>query len=234
MVAIHIARARQGAVVFFGSPDECIRRAADLMVILLASHPAGSGFGIRVVAHVRKLSQNTIRNPHLGNVGFPSVGIFRPLPLPDPRAASASGKRHFNLKLKLIEFPDRGSVQEVVASTLGLERSSIAIKAYGFRRPAEGIRQYVLNCLPPVGRKRPCHRACLRRPGALLFFGFCHRTDAEQRWALSSSPLALVSKTALVADARPSADFSDRSSIAGEGAQIFANDGRHDPKRVLD
>ena len=62
------------------------------MVILLASQPTGSGFGIRVVAHIRKQSPSQFEIHISGMSASLPFGLFRPAPLPRPLARAAQAR----------------------------------------------------------------------------------------------------------------------------------------------
>src|SRR5262245_51324926 len=101
-------------------------RAVDLMAILLASQPSGPGFGIRVVAHVRKLSRTKLQISIPGISASLPFGVFRPPPLRRPLtpAARARAQRLIKRLLKYLSMESRN----VIASTHGLESSTLALQ----------------------------------------------------------------------------------------------------------
>jgi hypothetical protein len=177
-------------------------RTVDLMAILLASQPSGPGFGIRVVAHVRKLSRTKLQISIPGISASLPFGVFRPPPLRRPLtpAARARAQRLIKRLLKYLSMESRN----VIASTHRLESSTLALQGARFSPidlgRARGFPLYVeLNATgqkstngstPVSGRFDP-------------YYSFVFAT--ELTWTgrnFSGSSPALVSKNALVADAR--------------------------------
>ena len=180
--------------------------SSDLIVImlasqLLASRPTGAGFGIRVVAHVRKSgSQFEIRISGM-SASLP-FGHFRPTPLPQPstRAARARAREvALPTASTLVEFLFTARLRGLIASTLGLDRSTVAV---------QGARLSALDEFPvhaelyATGRAKKINAAAPVSVDLEPYYSFVFVTELTQSEnGLHNSPLGLVSKIALVADA---------------------------------
>jgi hypothetical protein len=181
----------------------------DLIVILMASQllafqPTGTGFGLRVVAHVRKSGlQFEVRISGM-SASLP-FGHFRPTSLPQnsARAARARAREEAIPASTLIEFL-AVRFKSLVASTLGLDRSTVAIQ--GVRLSAKGFPLHAeLNA---TGRAKKTSATAPYSVDLEPYYSFVFATELTQSEnGLNNSPLRLVSKTALVADAGPARIF---------------------------
>jgi hypothetical protein len=180
--------------------------SSDLIVImmasqLLASHPTGTGFGIRVVAHVRKSGlQFEVRISGM-SASLP-FGHFRPTSLPQPstRAARARAREvALPTASTLVEFLFTARFRSLIASTLGLDRRTVAIQ--GVRLSAS--KEFPLHAeLYATGRAKKTNGAAPVSVDLEPYYSFVFATELTQSEnGLNNSPLGLVSKIALVADA---------------------------------
>jgi hypothetical protein len=193
---------------------------SDLIVIMMASHllasqPTGTGFGIRVVAHVRMSGlQFEVRISGM-SASLP-FGHFRPAPLPHSTRAGRAPAREEALPLPasmLVEFL-AARARSLVASALGLDRSTVAI---------QGIRLSASRTLPldaelyATGQAKKTNAAAPASVNLDPFYSFVFSTKlTEGENGITSSPLELVSKVALVADAGQARIFPiDPASRAG-------------------
>jgi hypothetical protein len=166
---------------------------------LLASQPTGTGFGIRVVAHVRKSGlQFEVRISGM-SASLP-FGHFRPTSLPQPstRAARARAREEALPASTLVEFLT-ARFRSLVASTLGLDRSTVAVQ--GVRLSAS--KEFPLYAeLYATGRAKKANAAAPVSVDLEPYYSFVFATElTESENGLNNSPLQLVSKIALVADA---------------------------------
>jgi hypothetical protein len=191
---------------FYAPRTDAAGRAVDLMVILLASDPAGSGFGIRVVAHVSKLSRTKFEIRISGLSASLPFSSFQPIFLPLKRAARRRVREAALIpESELIEFLLAARFRRIIASTLGLDRSSIAIQ--GIRLPSR--REFPLRVeFYATGRAKTTDATAPVTVDLEPYYSFVLATNlTRSKDGLESTPLALVSKIALVADARPARIF---------------------------
>ena len=192
-------------------------RAVDSMAILLASQRSGPGFGIRVVAHVRKRSRTRFQISISGMSASLPFGIFRPLPLRRPLTPAAR-VRVQRLTKRALNFLTNADFKNVIASTHGLDSSSLAQQGVRLTpiNPGrlKGIHLYAeLNATGQKGTNGGAPVSVRHEP----YYSFVFATELTMIGTSfsSGSPPALLSKTVLVADAGPARSLSDRSSIAG-------------------
>ena len=189
---------------------------ADLMVILLASQtvldtPVGFEFGIRVVAHVRQTSQSEFEIRITGMSASLPFGPFRLERLP-PRAAIAR-ERRLRIEPKAVtDFLMSVAFKSMVANMLNLESDTVVKQGMRLspfrpgRREGESQIDIQLNFAGQSKRERPGSPDSVNPEPyySLVFATTLTHTDAD---GFRPSPLALVSKTALVAEAGPARIF---------------------------
>ena len=197
-------------------------RAPDLMVILLASQPTGSGFGVRVVAHVRKRARSQFDIHIAGMSASLPFGLFRPAPLPQPLArADRTRVRDAALRPKMFtDFLTSALFKNMIASALGLERSTVAIQGVRLSPivPGPPNELHVYAELNATGQAKKTEAAPPNSIDLAPYYSFVLATKVTRSDAngFSSSPPALVSKIALVADASSARVFPiDPSSQSG-------------------
>jgi hypothetical protein len=181
---------------FVASRTDASGSPPDLMVILLASHPNGPGFGIRVVTHVRKKSPSQFEISISGmSASFP----FSPY-VPQIRPARRRVREvALTPESGLIEFLLAAQFRRFIASTLGLDRSSVAIQGI---RLASAKEFPVRVELSVTGRAKKTDATAPVTVDLEPYYSFILATELTQsKDGHESSPLALVSKIALVADA---------------------------------
>jgi hypothetical protein len=193
--------------------------APDLIVILLASQPTGSGFGIRAVAHIRIQSPSQFEIDISGMSASLPFGLFRPAPLPQPLARAALARAR-ETALPFIDFLISALFKNMIASTLGLERSTVAIQGVRLSPvmsgPSNELHVYAES--NATGQTKKTKAAAPNSIDLEPYYSFVLATKVTRSDANppSSSPLALVSKITLVADAGPARVFPiDPSSQKG-------------------
>ena len=228
------SRAPGKALLSFLAPrTDASGRAADLMVILLASHRAGSGFGIRVVAHVRKLSRTQFEIRISGLSASLPFSSFQPTFLPQMPAARRRVREAALIpESELIEFLLAARFRTVVASTLGLDRSSIAIQGIRLASRKEFPVRVELSA---TGRAKKTDATAPVTVDLEPYYSFVLATELTQsKDGLESSPLALVSKIALVADAAGPARIFPIDPASQENAPDLRKRRPTRSERVLD
>jgi hypothetical protein len=168
---------------------------------LLASQPTGTGFGIRVVAHVRESgSQFEVRISGM-SASLP-FGHFRPTSLPQPSIPAGVRVREVELPTAatLADFLFSARFKTLIASTLPLDRRTVAI---------QGIRLSASEKFPlraeffATGRAKKTNAAAPISVDLEPYYSFVFATELTQSEnGLHNSPLGVVGKIALVADAR--------------------------------
>jgi hypothetical protein len=185
---------------FFAPRTDATGREPDLIVILLASDPGGSGFGIRVVAHVSKLSRTQFEIRISGMSASLAFSSFQPIFLPQKRAARRRVREAALIpESELIEFLLARRFRMIIASTLGLDRRSIAIQ--GIRLPSR--REFPLRIeFSATGRAKKTDATTPATVDLEPYYSFVLATTlTRSKDGHESFPLSLVSKIALVADA---------------------------------
>src|SRR3974390_274398 len=198
--------------------------ANDSMAILLASQPGGSGFGIRVVAHVRQRSRTRFEISISGMSASLPFGIFRPPPQRLTRVQSLAQQGALNYLTKQTGQRGRGrprptdskkeSFREKIAKTHGLEGRTLALhgtrlapinlaRAQGIHFYAEvkatGQKSTKLNATSQKRIKGDAQVSGPREPYYSFVFA-TELTTIDLKHFNSTSP-SLVSKHLLVAHA---------------------------------
>ena len=194
------------------------RRKANSIVILLASQASGPGFGIRVVAHVRKLSPSRSEISISGMSACLPFGIFRPARFSRPLTRTVR-VRVQRLTKRFLDFlttnePTFGKTKEPsfrnkIASTHGLESITLAVQGARFSpiNPGRSNGFGLYAEVHATGRKRTNVSAPVAA-GREPYYSFVFATELTLIGTnVSSSPPALVSKNVLVADAGPARVF---------------------------
>jgi len=193
-------------VSFSASRTNGSHNARDVMVILQASQPTGPGFGIRVVAHVRKLgSQSGARSQSEQKVYISGMSACLPASHWLPPRTAGSNREHAARPLTpdalvpLLTGPD---LIAEIASTMNLEEGSVAIQ--GIRLPpptaSEGeqfpVELTVTGQIKKAGGSQ--EGLDLDPYYAFVLAGKFTPTGSD---AISYGPFAIISKIELVADA---------------------------------
>jgi hypothetical protein len=184
------------------------RRNADSIVILLASQSSGPGFGIRVVAHVRKLSRSQSQVSISGMSASIPFGIFRPTPLPRALTRTARAQvRRLNQKFLNFLTKDR-SFRNLISSTHGLD-GTLAVQGVRLSPINPGQKNVIrlygeVNATGQKSSNASAPLSVRREP----YYSFIFATELTMIGPnISPSPPALLSKTVLVADAGPARVF---------------------------
>jgi hypothetical protein len=212
-------------------------RAADSLVILLASQPSGPGFGIRVVAHVRKLSQSRFQISISGMSASLPFGIFRPLPILRPLTRTARARAKLRTQRFLNFLKRDSSFRNVIASTHGLESGTLALQGARLA-PIDPGRAKVFQLYAEFNATGQNRTNASSPVSARLepYYSFVFATELTVIGTnISSGPPALISKNALVADAGPARVFPiDPASQADATNLHHRRPTRSDPTRPDD
>ncbi|BAR55008.1 hypothetical protein ACVIWV_000440 [Bradyrhizobium diazoefficiens] len=208
---------------------------------LLASQPIGTGFGIRVVAHVRT-SESQFEVRISGMSASLPFGQFRPTERPQRSSRAATARAQATAlptATALAEFLFSARFRSLIASTLGLNMSTVAIQ--GIRLPAKEFPEFPLHVeFYATGQAKKSNSAVAGHVDLEPYYSFVFATvltlseeEFEDGPFLENSPLGLVSKVALVADAHQGRIFPiDPPSQAGAAAVRDRRPTR--PEAVLD
>ena len=182
------------------TPDD----ASDLIVIMQASQPTGSGYGIRVVAHIRKSgAQPKSQSGAKLEVSISGMSACIPvgpwLSQTSPRSATTT-RESVALAIttsRLIGFLRQ--FRTAIASATNLEESTFAIQGARILpnvRAKQGT-ALELNATGQTKRAGASESGSNREP----FYSFVLALGIDAKGIVSGSPLQVLSKIELVADA---------------------------------
>jgi hypothetical protein len=196
-------------VSFSASRFNATASASDQMIILQASQPTGPGFGIRVVAHVRQLgAAASAKAQDEREIRISGMSACLParrwLSQSAPRSAAA-GRGQAAPRFtpdEFVEFLTGPAFKATIASTINLEESSVAIQGMRLSPPAmrDGPPSAVELTVTGQIKKTDGSGTGVLDPDP--YYSFVLATDLTTALdGISHSPLSIISKIELVADA---------------------------------
>ena len=178
---------------------------SDLMVIMLASQPTGSGYGVRVVAHVRKpkaqpksKSGSKLQISISGMSACLPVGPLFPQSLPRPAVASREkAPPTFTASMLIGLLGQRDFKRKIILAT-NLEESTFAIQGARFLPNVRAEQGFPIELTATGQSKRAGASGSNNRAP---FYSFVLALSIDAKGIASGAPLQVLSKIELVADA---------------------------------